>query len=162
MANKGNNKYTVLQGVYEKESPWKLTKPRGSSTNQRAEQLANNCHIPDLVQAFSEENGGLNQVLRRVKPPACMTVVYSSVFDKTRGAQITMVEKSVKSNSHEVTRIYNSRPSCMICETETEYLSMRSWYLPMNFFRKRTRRSFWKPWFINFLLRHRWRFTNSE
>ena len=27
----------------------------------------------DLVQAFSEENGGLNQVLRPAKPPTYMT-----------------------------------------------------------------------------------------
>ena len=33
------------------------------------EQLVNNCPIPDLIQAFSEENGGLNQVLRRANLP---------------------------------------------------------------------------------------------
>ena len=31
--------------------------------------------------------------------------------------ELTIVEESVKSNSKEVTRIYKSRPSCMICET---------------------------------------------
>ena len=30
--NKGYNKYTVLQGVNERESPQTLTKPKGSST----------------------------------------------------------------------------------------------------------------------------------
>ena len=37
------------------------------------ERLAECCHTPDLVQAFSEENGGLNQVLRLAKPPTYMT-----------------------------------------------------------------------------------------
>ena len=45
-----------------------------------AEQLENNCHIPDLVQAFSEENVGLNQVLRCSKPSTSMTVANSSVY----------------------------------------------------------------------------------
>ena len=49
-------------------------------------------------------------------------------------------------------RIYTPRPLCIICEVDTEYLSTSSWYLPMNFFRKRTRRSLTNPWFINFLL----------
>ena len=33
----------------------------------------NNCHTPGLVQAFSNENGGLNQVLQHAKPPTYMT-----------------------------------------------------------------------------------------
>ena len=33
-----------------------------------------------LGTGISQENGGLNQVLRRVKPPTCMTVVNSSVI----------------------------------------------------------------------------------
>ena len=39
-----------------------------------------------LGTAISQENGGLNQVLRLVKPPTCMTVVNSSVtLTKKRG-----------------------------------------------------------------------------
>jgi len=33
-----------------------------------------------LGTGISQENGGLSQVLRRVKPPTCMTVVNSSVI----------------------------------------------------------------------------------
>jgi hypothetical protein len=33
-----------------------------------------------LGTGISQVNGGLNQVLRRVKPPTCMTVVNSSVI----------------------------------------------------------------------------------
>ena len=33
-----------------------------------------------LGTGISQDNGGLNQVLRRVKPPTCMTVVNSSVI----------------------------------------------------------------------------------
>ena len=33
-----------------------------------------------------------------------------------------------------VPRIYTSRPSCIICKIDKEYLSTRSWYLPMNLF----------------------------
>ena len=33
-----------------------------------------------LGTSISQDNGGLNQDLRRVKPPTCMTVVNSSVI----------------------------------------------------------------------------------
>ena len=68
--NKGHNKCTVPQGVIKRKSPQKLAKSK-KKLYQMAEKLKNNCHIPDLVQAFSEENGGLNLVLRCIKPPAC-------------------------------------------------------------------------------------------
>ena len=43
--------------------------------------MDNNCHIPDLVHALSyEENGGLNQVLKLVKPLTCMTVASNSII----------------------------------------------------------------------------------
>ena len=85
--NKGHNKCTVLQGVFKRESPQKLTKPGKAQPHQEAEKLENNCHIPDWVQAFSKENGGLNLVLRCIKPPTCMTVVYvSATFIKKGGS----------------------------------------------------------------------------
>jgi hypothetical protein len=69
-----------------------------------------------LGTGISQENGGLNQVLRRVKPPTCMTVVNSSVIlTNGEGGGIER-DKSGKSNSPIVPRIWNSRPSCMICE----------------------------------------------
>ena len=38
--------------------------------------MDNNCHIPDLVQAFSYvDNGGLTLVLKLAKSLTCMTVV---------------------------------------------------------------------------------------
>ena len=40
-----------------------------------------NCHIPDLVQAFSNvENGGLNLFLQLAKPLTCMTVASNSII----------------------------------------------------------------------------------
>ena len=33
-----------------------------------------------------------------------------------------------------VPRIYTSRPSCIIWEVDTEYLSSMYWYLPINFY----------------------------
>ena len=43
-------------------------------------QMDDNCHIPDLVQAFSyEENAGLNLVLELAKPLTCMTVAQNSI-----------------------------------------------------------------------------------
>ena len=54
-------------------SKWKNQKLKHNS------RMDNNCHIPDLVQAFSsyEENNGLNLVLKIAKPLTCMTVVYN-------------------------------------------------------------------------------------
>ena len=40
----------------------------------------------------------------------------------------------LKSQTTSVTRIYTSRPSCIICEVDMEYLSTRSRYLPMILF----------------------------
>ena len=43
--------------------------------------MDNNCHIPDLVQAFSfVENGGLNLVLKLAKSLNCMTVASISII----------------------------------------------------------------------------------
>ena len=43
--------------------------------------MDNNCHIPDMVQAFSYvENGGLNLVLKLAKPLTCMTVASDSII----------------------------------------------------------------------------------
>jgi len=54
----------------------KPTKPRKiTQLCQHTEQVENNCHIPDLVQAFCEQNGGLNRVLQHAKPPS---VLYDS------------------------------------------------------------------------------------
>ena len=48
---------------------------------QNIKRMDNNCHIPDLVQAFSYvENGGLNMVLMLVKLPTCMTVPSNSII----------------------------------------------------------------------------------
>jgi hypothetical protein len=43
-------------------------------------RVENNCHIPDLVQAFFEEHGGLNQVLQHAKPPSYMTAIHSLLY----------------------------------------------------------------------------------
>jgi hypothetical protein len=45
-----------------------------------------------LGTGISQENGGLNQVLRRVKSPTCMTVVNSSVI-LTNGKRNTIRRK---------------------------------------------------------------------
>ena len=60
---------------------------------QPSEQLVNNRHIPDLIHAFSEENGRINKALRCIKPPTCTTVVYSSVLINGGEQQIEIVEK---------------------------------------------------------------------
>ena len=41
--------------------------------SDKIEKFTENCHTPDLVQAFSKENSVLNQVLRHAKPPTYMT-----------------------------------------------------------------------------------------
>ena len=52
-----------------------------------------------------------------VKPPTCMTVVNSSVILTNEGGCMGIKrDKSGKSNSQIVPRIWNSRPSCMICK----------------------------------------------
>ena len=53
--------------------------------------------------------------------------------NKPRQMDINKNRQNRKSN---VPRIYNSRPPCTsnICEVDTDYLSTRSWYLPMDFF----------------------------
>ena len=43
------------------------------SIEKSTEQLAEFRHTPDLVRTFSEENGGLNHVLRQAKPSTYMT-----------------------------------------------------------------------------------------
>ena len=43
--------------------------------------MDNNCHIPYLVQTFSDvENGGLNTILYLVKPLTCMTFASISII----------------------------------------------------------------------------------
>ena len=59
----------------QKETSAKTGKPKKAELYQMAEKLENSCHIPDLVQAFYEENSGLNLKLRCSKPPTWMTVV---------------------------------------------------------------------------------------
>ena len=66
-----------------KPSPWciqegKSIKLAKTIQAQVTEELEDNCHVPDLVQAFSEENDRLNLVLQCTKPPTCMAVVYGS------------------------------------------------------------------------------------
>ena len=43
------------QGVFERKIPQKLAKLKKAQPYQVAEKLKNNCHIPNLVQAFTEE-----------------------------------------------------------------------------------------------------------
>ena len=46
--------------------------------------MDNNCHIPDLSQAFYfVENGGLNLVIKLAKPLAFMTVAKKSIIMKS-------------------------------------------------------------------------------
>ena len=66
--NKSNNKILNSKG--------NVPKPKVDRTDKIekcTERLAECFHTPDLVQEFSEENGGLNQVLRPAKPPTYMT-----------------------------------------------------------------------------------------
>ena len=57
--------------------------------------MANNCHIPDLVQAFSYvENGGLNLVLYLAKLLPCTTVALNSII------LTTMCEQNKQYSSH--------------------------------------------------------------
>ena len=50
--------------------------------------MDNNCHIPDLVHAFSYvENGELNLVLKLAKRFSCMTVASNSVILTTKCEQ---------------------------------------------------------------------------
>jgi hypothetical protein len=68
-----------------------------------------------LGTGIFQENCGLNQVLRRVKPHTCMIDINSSVI-LTKGGWATKDDKSGKSSSQIVLTICNSWPSCMICE----------------------------------------------
>ena len=56
--------------------------------NKSAEKLEDSCHIPDLVQAFSEENSEFNLVLRCIKPPTSMTVDCGSATFTKRVSKI--------------------------------------------------------------------------
>ena len=48
----------------EENSKWKVPNQIAKSNDKHIKLMDNNCHIPDLVQAFSNvENGGLNLVL---------------------------------------------------------------------------------------------------
>ena len=87
IVNKSNNKILNSKGNVQK-----CKVDRTDKIEKSTERLTECCHTPDLVQAFSEENGGLNQVLRSTKPPTYMTtfivlcqiakkaIVKSSVF----------------------------------------------------------------------------------
>jgi hypothetical protein len=68
-----------------------------------------------LGTGIFQENGGLSQVLRRVKPHTCMIDINNSVI-LTKGGGATKHDKSGNSSSQIVLTICNSRPSCMICE----------------------------------------------
>ena len=63
------------QGYTREEKSTKTGEGEKAELCQIAEKLKNNCHIPDWVQSFPKENGGLNIVLRCNKPPTCMIVV---------------------------------------------------------------------------------------
>ena len=71
-----------------------------------------------LSTGIFQDNGGLNQFLRRVKPHTCMIDINSSVI-LTKGRGATKHDKSGKSSSQIVLTICNSRPSCMIFENAT-------------------------------------------
>jgi hypothetical protein len=60
-----------------------------------------------LGTGISQENGGLNQVLRRVKPPTCMTVVNSSVILTKRAIKR---DKSGKSSEWHLPFCYQNPP----------------------------------------------------
>ena len=68
-----------------------------------------------LGTGIFQENGKLNQVLRRAKPHTCRIDINSSVI-LTKGRGATKRDKSGKSSSQIVLTICNSRPFCMICE----------------------------------------------
>ena len=46
---------------------------RTDKIEKSTERLTKCCHTSDMVQAFSEENGGLTKVLRHVKSPTYMS-----------------------------------------------------------------------------------------
>lgn len=52
------NKQTVF---YAKFTKGKIDKIKRKA-NQLTELMEDNCHIPDMVQTFTEEHGGLNLV----------------------------------------------------------------------------------------------------
>ena len=58
----------------------------------------------------------------------------STKTNKKAYRQITLAKTKDKNTKASVPRIYTSRPWCIICEVDTEFLSTRSWPLPMNFF----------------------------
>ena len=60
-----------------------------SNMIKHIKRMDNNCHFPDLVQAFSNvENGGLNLVYS-AKPLACMTFGSNSIIFTTMREQNT-------------------------------------------------------------------------
>lgn len=61
---------------------------------------------------------------------------------------------------YNIRRTYISRPSCVICKVDPEYVSTLSLYLPTLFSRKRTSVSLTNSWLINVLLKHLYRCTN--
>lgn len=77
-------------------------------------------------------------------------LVKSKVYDQKKHNSTKKNEeipvKYVKRYTTSAPIISNSRPFCIIFEVNTEYISIRHWYFPMKFLRKRSRRSLTKPW----------------
>ena len=73
LENKSNNKILNSEGNVQR-----CKVDRTDKIDKCTVRLAEYCHTPDLVQAFSEENGGINQVLRPAKPATYMTTSVSN------------------------------------------------------------------------------------
>ena len=74
-------------------------------------RMVNNCHIPDLVQAFSYvENGGLNLVVQLTKYLTFMTIASNSYILTTMYEQNkqTQQAKMFKIGVQQTTLCYNS------------------------------------------------------
>ena len=102
-----------------------------------------------LGTGIFQENGGLIQVLRRVKPHTCMIDINNSVI-LTKGGGATKRRKSGKSSSQIMLTICNSRPSCMICESGKLWRIQRK---KRNKIRKKIPFMSFCPFFLFFIFR---------
>ena len=99
-----NNSYRSNSKILNcKENVQKVNDDGTDKTEKSTDRLANSCHNPDLVQAFSNKNCGLiNNVLRQAKPLNYMTsyTTFSKQAPDSNLYKVNMVEYSFAANIH--------------------------------------------------------------
>ena len=94
--SKENSKWKVFYQMAKSETPRKIQKGKSQIKWQiqkfkLIKRMDNNCHISDLIQAFSYvKNGGFNLVPQLAKPLTCRTVASNCIILTTKSGSVSL------------------------------------------------------------------------